>query len=485
MKDFSDFGQVPAKDQKPPKSIWTNSDVFPAILLPFIILVIAALLGLAYSPLLSNDSSASLLPGPEAVQTVIPIKKIDWSPSRSVLEYIKQHPDEPVIFKMTQASLWPASKLWTPEYLEREFADARFRLSGAYVHTRPVFGPYFDASKPFNIEGVRETMVRVNEHATWSPTSEQFFAGFKGPKWHYYTGKLADLPESLQRDVSPIDLVLDLDPKAREENMNIWIGAAGVSAACHYDAYDNINVQLYGRKQWNLYSPTNHTELSLYPFLHFHHAQTQVDVEQPDLDLFPNFKDAIRYEGVTEPGEALYLPSSWFHNVITLNTSINVNSWVKTPASRIMAQVVQELPQSLSVHGAQVYLRALMSSLKHSPGYIRYAVTEPRYSLLFHTGQIDANGGMDESIGEYCLKAKSGKNVAAKDASNQALPEHYHHISDKEVKELRTLAKTNARLLQRIPKDTRDIWLGDHVEYVLAYATQDPVLTAGVLNRCF
>lgn len=471
------------KDEKPPKSIWTNSDVFPAILLPFLIVLAAALLGLVYSPLLSGFSESE---GLEEAITGIPIKKVDWSPSRSVLEYIKKYPDEPVIFRMTQADEWPASKLWTPEYLEKEFKANNFRLSGAYVHTHPVFGPYFDATKPFNLDGIRDTLVRVNEHATWSPTSEQFFGGFSGPKWHYYAAKLVNLPESLQREVDPIDLVLDLNPKAPEENMNIWIGAGGVSAACHYDGYDNINVQLYGRKKWNLYAPTNHTELSLFPFLHFHHAQTQVDVEQPDLATFPNFKNAIRYEGITEPGEALYLPSMWFHNVITLNTSINVNSWIKTPVSRIVEQMTQDLPQDLGVQAAQVYLRALLSSLKKSPSFVRYAVTEPRYSLLFHTGQIDSNGGVDDNIGGYCLKAKTSKGSSASSKhGSQGLPEHYHHVLDKDVKEMQIMAKSHARQLQRVPKDVLDIWLGNHIEYVLAYATQDPVLTAGILNHCF
>lgn len=486
MKSFADINKGSVKDDKPPKSICSNSDVFPAILLPFVILIIAALLGLAYSPLLNGDSSASILPGSEEMPNVIPIKKVDWSPSRSVMEYIKEHPYEPVIFKMTQAAKWPARKLWTPEYLERKFAEESFRLSGAYVHTSPIFGPYFDASKPFNIDGVRDTMVRVNEHATWSPTSSQFFGGFAGPKWHYYTGKLAELPESLQKEITPIDLVLDLNPRAQEENMNIWIGAAGVSAACHYDGYDNINVQLYGRKLWNLYSPTNHTELSLFPYLHFHHAQTQVNVEQPDYDLFPNFKHAVRYQGVTEPGEALYLPAMWFHNVITLNTSINVNSWVKTPTSSLMEQLTSYLArtttQDMNAYAAQVYLRALIAALGKSPSYIRSTVTEPRYSLLFQTGQIDENGGMDESIGEYCLRTRSTKSPQSSSAKNA---KQYHHVSDSFAEEMRSAAKLHARLLQRVPKDTLDIWLGNHIEYVLAFATQDPILTAGILNKCF
>lgn len=493
-------------EKKPKESKKQNSEVFPVVFLPFGVLIVAALIGIGYSPLYTKIWSPNGAERGEREGRVIPIKKVEWSPSKSVLEYISEHPNEPVIFRMTQAEKWKARTRWTPEYLEKEMEEEGFLLKGAYVHDSAIFGPYFDDSKPMNIEGVKETIKRVNEHKTWSPTAKQFFDGSKGPnppdKWHYFTSKLSSLPLKMQREVEPREMILDLDAKSKKENMNVWIGMRGVSAACHYDGYDNINVQLYGRKQWNLYAPSNHSELYLFPFLHFHHAQTQVDVESPDFDSFPNFKHALRYEGITEPGEALYLPAMWFHNVITLDTSINVNSWVKTPTSDIMEVIASQLPQDISVHASQVYLHQLLAFLKKSPSYVRRTVTDPRYGFLFRNQQLDINGGADDSIDDYCLKISTNKNGDV--SSDPSLPskyrdsspfsslraymhlaEHFVHVSDEEAKEMRRLGKNHAKLLLRVPKDTLDIWLGNHIEYVLAYATQDPILTAGILKHCF
>jgi hypothetical protein len=42
-----------------------------------------------------------------------------------------------------------------------------------------------------------------------------------------------------------------------------------------------------------------------------------VDVKKPDFDKYPNFKDALEVaqEVILNPGDALYIPSFWWHNV--------------------------------------------------------------------------------------------------------------------------------------------------------------------------
>jgi hypothetical protein len=484
------------KATKPPKSICSNNDVFPAIFLPFIVIILAALLGFAYSPLVNDFWSGESILKSVMNEKVIQIKRVHWEPSRSVLEYIDLHPNEPVIFENTQVEEWRARRVWKPGYLKRIFSSENFVLKGAYVHERPVFGPYFDPSKPLNVDGVKDTIVRVNEHRTWSPSPEEFFSSLSESTghWHYFTSKLSLLPPTLLLDIEPFDAILDLDPRSQEENMNIWIGQKGVSAACHYDGYDNINVQLYGRKQWNLYSPTNDSLLYLFPFLHPHHAQTQVDVEsmEDQHHLYPKFKDAIRYEGVTNPGDAIYLPAMWFHNVLTMDTSININSWVKTPTSNILLKISKELPYDLSIYSAQLYLKYLLEFLNKSPSFTRHHITNPRYQRLFDTNQIDKNGAVKD-IAQQCLSTKKGSEKEKIDSHHQSTSsksstreenQQYNYIHEEEAKKIHQLARKHANQFKIVPSDTLNIWLGNHMEYVLAYATQDPILAAGILNNC-
>ena len=494
----------PRKAETAPKSIFSNQDVFPAIFLPFAVIVLALLLGVAYSPLFTGRWVNDVASVGEKRENVIPIKRVRWDPSKSVLDYIDQHPDEPVIFENTQVEEWRARRAWKPSYMKRILESEKLILKGAYVHDRPIFGPYFDASKPMNLEGVREKIKRVNEHRLWSPSANQFFeALFENPStsgaWNYFAAKMQTMPSSLWLDIQPFDKILDLDPTSHEENMNLWIGQQGVSAAAHYDGYDNINVQLYGRKQWNLYAPNNQSQMYLFPFLHFHHAQTQVDVENPDHDAYPLFKDALRYEGITSPGDALYLPAMWFHNVLTLDTAINVNSWIKTPTSALLETISSQLPNDLSTQAAQLYIRLLLSFLQKQSDFVRQSLVAPRYQPLFDTNQLDTNGGVADIL-KQCLQTRKnpGKNSSSNSSKNDRRKERstsktdssieldgYQNISDEEARKIRILAKEHAMKLKSVPRDTLDIWLGNHVEYVLAFATQDPILVGGILQNCF
>ena len=50
---------------------------------------------------------------------------------------------------------------------------------------------------------------------------------------------------------------------------------------------------------------------------------SQVDLEQPDLQKFPRFGRAKRYELMLEPGDMLFIPAFWWHqeNLITQSAS--------------------------------------------------------------------------------------------------------------------------------------------------------------------
>jgi lysine-specific demethylase 8 len=52
-----------------------------------------------------------------------------------------------------------------------------------------------------------------------------------------------------------------------------------------------------------------------------------VNVEQPDLERFPLYRDATPIEFVLGPGEMLFLPTHWPHHVRSLDFSISMNFW--------------------------------------------------------------------------------------------------------------------------------------------------------------
>ena len=69
-----------------------------------------------------------------------------------------------------------------------------------------------------------------------------------------------------------------------------------------------------------LYSPREATKL----YLNGDKSEV-LDIDNPDLSRFPKFTKVIPYECFMEPGDVLFIPAMWFHNVISLEVSGSCN----------------------------------------------------------------------------------------------------------------------------------------------------------------
>jgi hypothetical protein len=129
-------------------------------------------------------------------------------------------------------------------------------------------------------------------------------------------------------------------------NFNMYMGPGGHTTSLHYDIMDNTLMQLHGTKKLVLFPPSQ--TANLYPFpisIHLRHGlklrccYSQVELENPDLRSFPKLKEALqhKYEVLLERGETLFIPSGWWHEVITLGDEMvcSVNRfWRVYPTSR-------------------------------------------------------------------------------------------------------------------------------------------------------
>jgi hypothetical protein len=108
-----------------------------------------------------------------------------------------------------------------------------------------------------------------------------------------------------------------------------WLGPAGTVTPLHADYDDNIFVQLWGSKRIFLAPP--HHDAFLYPVeanvLLF---GSPFDPEAPDYDRFPLARQAMLLELVVEPGDLLYVPAGWYHQVRSLSFSLSSNRWSRT-----------------------------------------------------------------------------------------------------------------------------------------------------------
>ncbi|QDD66871.1 cupin-like domain-containing protein [Herbaspirillum seropedicae] len=107
-----------------------------------------------------------------------------------------------------------------------------------------------------------------------------------------------------------------------------WIGPAGCITPLHCDYDDNVFAQVWGSKRVWLAPP--HHDQYLYPkeanALLF---GSPFDPDHPDLERFPLARQAALVCCEVQPGEMLYIPAGWYHQVSSLTFSLSSNRWAR------------------------------------------------------------------------------------------------------------------------------------------------------------
>ena len=123
----------------------------------------------------------------------------------------------------------------------------------------------------------------------------------------------------------------------RDPLKSIWIGTR-TKIAAHNDFPDNLACCAVGRRRFTLFPPHQFRNLYLGPIDHTPagRAVSMVDFDAPDLAAHPRFIDAMAEAQTVElePGDAIFIPSMWWHHVEGLaDFNILVNYWWRrTPA---------------------------------------------------------------------------------------------------------------------------------------------------------
>jgi hypothetical protein len=114
----------------------------------------------------------------------------------------------------------------------------------------------------------------------------------------------------------------------------IWIGNRTI-ASSHYDSPNNIACCVVGKRRFTLFPPEQIFNLYPGPLEPTPGGQaiSLVDFAAPDLEKFPRFRAALEAGQVAEvePGDAVFIPSMWWHHVQALSDfNTLVNYWWTT-----------------------------------------------------------------------------------------------------------------------------------------------------------
>ncbi|MBV8666414.1 MAG: cupin-like domain-containing protein [Burkholderiaceae bacterium] len=124
------------------------------------------------------------------------------------------------------------------------------------------------------------------------------------------------------------NLLTALDPSIAPR---IWMGNT-ITVPAHVDDADNIACVVSGKRRFTLFPPDQVENLYIGP-LEFNPAGAPISMvrpHDPDFERFPRYREALAHAQVAdlEPGDALFIPSVWWHQVESVGTvNVLINYW--------------------------------------------------------------------------------------------------------------------------------------------------------------
>ena len=198
---------------------------------------------------------------------------------------------------------WPAMQRWSPQDLK-----ARFGHLDVEIQAERSANPRYEEDK---LQHRRQ--VRLADFV------DQVLAG--GVTNDYY---MTANNEALRRpEFAP--LLADIgslpplcDPAQLAQRSSFWFGPAGTNTPLHHDTIMLFHTQVVGRKRWRFISPLQTPKL-----YNYNNVFSPIDVDHPDDQRYPDFRQAQMLEVVVEPGETVFLPLGWWHQVTSLDVSLS------------------------------------------------------------------------------------------------------------------------------------------------------------------
>ena len=199
---------------------------------------------------------------------------------------------------------WPAMRTWSLAELRRRFgerivsvqanrgSDANYEQNSDKLRKQMRFAEFVDI-----VQGVGES----NDYYITANNSGTNRAALK-ELWD----DVVFIPEYLR-------------PTDDGNSSFFWFGPKGTVTPLHHDLTNNFMAQVLGRKLVRLIPP-----FELPSIYNHRHCFTEVDLDRPDYERFPLFRDVAVIDVEIGPGDLLFVPVGWWHYVRSLDVSITM-----------------------------------------------------------------------------------------------------------------------------------------------------------------
>ena len=213
---------------------------------------------------------------------------------------------------------------WTPEIFKDLIGDMPTQVYGSLFNLKEVstVANYIDTH--FNVEGVHKFRENV-PYIRW-------YNKLKEIEYAWSDEAFARLSDNWKKPtfLPDTDLLVPATGNGRKADpvfdnfpyRGILVAAKGARTRTHTDPFcsDAVVNQLYGVKEVAMYSPARAEELMNKPDDSTSYGGF-VDVRESDLSKLSVEPD---YHGFLKPGEVVYVPHGWIHDVIVTEDSLSI-----------------------------------------------------------------------------------------------------------------------------------------------------------------
>lgn len=266
----------------------------------------------SFPMLTSKDGASEATPREPSMETVPRTQRIEAD--QFVTEYIAQN--RPVIITDSMRT-WAGCGKWNPSFFRDRFGDALTLIYDNLFTLR-------------DVRPLREYIDRYfGKQEEYEHVYARCYAKFKAVDFHWFDAVFDALAQDWSHPyfLPTTSYVMPLcrPPETVLANRNVFpykglfISPRGARTRLHRDPYgtDAILCQFFGTKRLALYHPSDDGKVR---------KGTQfVDPKKPDRRAFPDFTGVQPvYEDELRPGEVLFIPSGWFHDVVSVTDSISI-----------------------------------------------------------------------------------------------------------------------------------------------------------------
>ncbi|MFZ5545718.1 MAG: cupin-like domain-containing protein [Pseudomonadota bacterium] len=198
---------------------------------------------------------------------------------------------------------WPAMQRWSPAYLKERFGHLVVEIQAER-----------SADQMYEVNKLKHKReVKLGDFV-----DRVLAMGVSNDEYLTANNELLRRPEfaPLLADIGTLPPYCDRSRLA--ERASFWFGPAGTVTPLHHDTLMLFHTQVVGRKRWRFVSPLETPRL-------YNHYQvySAVNLDHVDLRRHPDFAQVKVLDVVVEPGETMFLPLAWWHQVSSLDVSLS------------------------------------------------------------------------------------------------------------------------------------------------------------------